>query len=361
MEVDLMLLEPFRPRLYTIIRRDDPFVDSNGKKFWRTGMTRALLQTMIRSLTIGVLTIGKGVAVAEALSMLDYENITIGHRLKPPPPGVAFPKRLEPAQQMLANTCEQVASCIAMWPRLETCLDSSLHGAVCINSVTATRAWIRFCKKPTTRGGSGAISDSAFYAAMARKAPRWFWSTLSAIGVVHSQLVRDGVLDSKARDREAYAALESAVEANGLGPFFSGSYDICQSSTVANVIANAPIRKEVHRGDKFAADMRNVINEGSMHKDKAALSFASAVFCLCEMIVNMSPSVATLFNGSCADDSGRTHERGLLQKALKQRGINIIKWADDEKGPSKPLAFPPGWFQEGSSSGPAVLLEFPTR
>ena len=168
---------------------------------------------------------------------------------------------------------------------------------------------------------------------------------------------RDGVLDAKARDREAYTALENAVEANGIGPFFAGSYDISKSNTAPN----ASIRKEVHRGDKFAAEMRNVINEGSMHKDKASLSFASAVFCLCEMIINTSPSAASLFNSSCADDSGRTHERSLLQKSLKQRGISIIKWADDDKCPSKPLVFPPGWYHEHSSSGPAVLLEFPTR
>ena len=358
-EVDTLLLKPFKSRLYKMILHDEPFVDSSGKRFWRTGMTRALLQTMIRSLTIGLLTVGKGVTVGEALSMFDYENIVVGNKLKPAPLGVAFPKRLEPAQQTLTNTCEQIASCIAMWPRLETCLDSSLFGAVCLNSVTATRAWVRFCKKPVIRTAGNTGSDSAFFAAMARKTPRWLWSTLMAIGVVHAHLVRDNHLDAKARDMQAYAALEQAVESNGLGPFLAGSYDVSKSA----VLSNAPIRKEARRGDKFAAEMRNVINDGAMHKDKAALSFATAVFCLCEMITTMTPNLTTLFGGSCADDNGRTHERALLQKSFKQRGINVIRWSDDEKEPSKPLVFPPSWFQENGccGSGASVLLEFPMR
>ena len=55
--------------------------------------------------------------------------------------------------------------------------------------------------------------------------------------------------------------------------------------------------------------------------------------------------------------------RSQLEKSLKQRGIKVVRWSDDEKNPSRPLVFPPHW-ANGPSSGSvhcAVLLDFSDR
>ena len=357
-EVDLELLRPFNTRLYCVIRKDPPCTDSAGKCFWRTGMTRGLLLTLIRSLTVGMLTLSKNVAVGDALAMMDYENINLGGRIKPPTLGLAHPKRTETAQQTLQKTCEQVASVIVSWPRLEMCLDSSLIGAPCANSVTSTRAWIKFCHKPQPRSSAFWSEGSSFNASVARKFPKWAYSTLTAIGMLHSRLVRDNVLERDARGKEAYNTLEAAVESNMFGPFLATACDVSKSS------GSASCRKEIARGEKFANEMRNIVIEGPLAKDKAAASFATAVFCLSEVIINVSPNLFNLFNGQCADENGKTLERTALKKALQQRGVAVVRWADDDKTPpGKPLLFPASWSQgvATNSPGPAMLIEFQSK
>tara|TARA_B100000575_G_scaffold288045_1_gene287405 strand:+ start:3857 stop:4453 length:597 start_codon:yes stop_codon:yes gene_type:complete len=197
----------------------------------------------------------------------------------------------------------------------------------------------------------------SFMSHIARKWPSWLYLTLTAIGVLHARLVKDEVVCREARDGEAYKALESAVEANALGTFFPVAYDISKSHTSQS----ASIRKDVSRGERFANEMRQIITEGSLCKDKSALSYANAVFCLSELILNISPSPASLFGGACADENGKTSERNLLKKALQQRGISLIRWADDEKGPSRPLLFPSGWVDARTPSSCTMLLEFQTK
>ena len=326
-------------------------------------MTRPLLQTLLRSLTTGALVLNKNTSLADALAMFDHENIVLGNRIKPPPSGIAFQKRVETTLQSLVTACEHIASCISMWPRLETCLDAVLQGSSCNKSVTATRAWIQFLNKPPFSksigpGLSKGHVDENTRHYYARSRPKWLTSTLCGIGVLHSRLVKEELVAVGARDREAYEALENAVECNGLGHFFAGLYDISRSSTPKN----ARTRKDLLIGEQFANEMYSVILEGPMGKNREALSFASAVFSLAQLMVNIAPSPAMLFCGACASEDGKTPERSQLKKSLHQRGISIVRWCDDKSmlKSTRPLMFPPGWI-DATNACPTtclVLLEF---
>ena len=72
-EVSVDLVESFGCRLASLVRHTPPCALSNGKLFWRAGMTRSMLITLVRSLTLGELVISKGVTVGEALATLEYE------------------------------------------------------------------------------------------------------------------------------------------------------------------------------------------------------------------------------------------------------------------------------------------------
>ena len=346
-EIDLDVFRPFGPRLYHIICKDPPDGEQNGKKFWRTGMTRAMVITLQNSLTANQLVIAKGVTVAEAMAIMDRENLNVGGRLRPPPAGAAFPKRSETTHETLQTTCEQIAQCLAQWPRLECCLDAALRGPQPKNSVSATRAWITFAKKPMARPLSSAFGADYMHS-LARKMPRWLLSTLVSIGIVHYNMCRDGSVDFKARDRDSYTALYSAVESNGLGNFMPSVYDCSKS----NPTTNANLRKDVLRGEKFATEIKNAVLEGSMCKDRPLLQYATAVFSLAEFMLDNSPSPASLFRSTCTDDHGKSLERTLLKKALQQRGISIVRWAEEDNPSRKPLMWPPGWLV---LDGPTVL------
>eukprot|EP00966_Prymnesium_polylepis_P172961 4000392-Prymnesium_polylepis.1 len=63
-------------------------------------MTRAMLLTFVRSVTVGELVVAEGVTVGEALSVFNYEGVRIGHAseasiIEPPRFGVAYTKRSE--------------------------------------------------------------------------------------------------------------------------------------------------------------------------------------------------------------------------------------------------------------------------
>ena len=55
-----------------------------------------------------------------------------------------------------------------------------------------------------------------------------------------------------------------------------------------------------------------------------------------------------------------TQSDGLIQRALKVRGVNIIKWSNERDPYTRPLVFPPNWRDSTHAScyGPAVLLDF---
>ena len=338
-------------------------------------MTRAMLTTFMRSLEHGELSLGKNVAVSEAITTLEYENVPVGIPAKylaeqrivgDVPVGAVFQKRAERVHMAVVRTAEQVAHAVCRWPRLEASLDATLSGFPVAATCTATRAWVRFCKKPQIVVDKG---DSCL--ALARKWPRWMESTLQVFGIMHARLVADKTVTAVARDKESYEALETKVEGDLLGSFVCAPFDWPRFAQQRST------RKEQVLGEKFANEMRDIVLDSNTRPEggpSAAvarreeenpdkLAYARGCFSLAETLLLDSPSPATMFSGQCSDDQGKSPERAQLEKSLKQRGIKVIRWSEDDKGPSRPLIFPPNW-AEGPSSGSvhcAVLLDFSDR
>ena len=372
-EVDMGLLEQFDCKLFANITNDRPYKDINtGKPYWRSYMTRAMLTTFLRSLRHGELSLSKGVSITEAFTTFEYENVPIGipdgrradmALVSMPPAGSVFQKRSERVNEIVVRTSERIAHSIARWPRLEACLDAALSGFPVQCTCTATRAWVRFCRKPMMFIDKGDPSI-----AIARKWPPWAQHTLTAFGIIHLKLVKDKVVTDKARDEAAFKALETAVQGDPLGWYMMNPYDWPRHAMERST------RKEQAVGETFGNMIRQCVLDAttpmSGPRDGAVaqrdppsedLTYARACISMAEQLLYESSSPATMFAGHCTDEHGKSPERTQLQKSLQQRGIKVIRWADDDKsGPSKPLLFPSNW-AEGHSSGSVhstMLLDF---
>ena len=364
-EVDTRLLAPFNCRLYAVIKHSRPHLDQNGRPFWRTNMTRAMLQTFVRSLEHGTLSMSKNVSVTEAMTTFEYENVQIGvpsermaeiSMLRNPPTGVAFAKREERVSEKVLRTSELVAHAIARWPRLEASLDAALSGLPVTCTCTATRAWIRFTRKPQIFMDKGDASSS-----LARNWPNWIETMLHCFGKLHAKLVRDRVVGDKDRDAEAFGALHSAVQGDQLNFLMTCTFDWPRYAQDKHA------RREQLKGEVFANEMREAILSAPLAKGPEPTEserYARACISLAESIVYDAPNLASMYSGNCCDENGKSPERVQLQRSLSQRGIKVVRWTDDEKsGPPRPLIFPPAW-AEGPYSGSmhcAVLLEFTGR
>lgn len=363
-EVDTSLLRPFNCRLYTLIKTDRPHIDSSGREYWKVNMTRAMLQTFIRSLEHGELSLGKTVSVTEALTTFEFENVPIGipashagnieaaRMVQTIRPGAVFEKRAERLMQIIHQASEQCAHAVATWPRLESCLDAALEGVPIATTCTATRVWVNFCKKPLSE-------RDRFNSAMsnAQKWPHWLKLVLISYGMIHSKLVRDKVVSEAARDEKAFTALFTAVQGDMLGWLAH----VRQDST--KLYTDKQTRKDLQAAEVFASEMKNAIieNDTKTIESRQGLDYARGCFSMADTQLQESPNASTIFSGSCSDDSGKSPERTQLAKSLAQRGVKVVRWAAmDYSMPKNPLMFPPAW-KESGTSGCCVLLDFSDR
>jgi len=362
-EVDTALLEPFNCRLYGVIKHDPPHVDALGRKFWKVNMSRAMLQTLIRSLEHGELSLGKTVSVQEAITTFEYENIPVGvpatyvgtlqaaRHVQSARPGAVFEKRAERLAQIIHQTTESCAHAIATWPRLESCLDAALAGVPICTTCTATRIWVNFCRKPLSS------SDRAMSTVnCANRWANWLKTTLISYGMTHARLVRDQLVTEGGRDEKSFTALFTAVQGDMLGWLANARHDFTKLAT------DKTTRRELLAAEAFAIEMRNAVveNDTTTNESRQRLDYARGCFSMADTQLQDSPNISTIFSGSCSDDVGKSPERAQLAKALGQRGIKVVKWSQDHALPKHPLMFPPVW-RESGASGSCVLLDFSDR
>lgn len=362
-EVNTGLLRPFNCRLYKMIKHDRPYTSDQGKNFWKVNMTRSMLQTFIRSLEHGELSLGKNVSVNEALTTFEFENVNVGVSasqmgmagsskwVQPARPGAVFEKRSERLNQIIHQTSEQCAHAISIWPRLESCLDAAIEGVPVNTTCTATRIWVNLCRKPLSSTDKNVATMH-----LANKWPLWLKTTLVSYGLLHAKLVRDKVVTNTARDENAFNALFTAVQGDILGWLSSTRYDYTKISIDKN------LRKEISTAESFACEMKAAIleNDTKNTESKQRLDYARGCFSMAETQLQESPNPSTIFSGVCSDDSGKSPERAQFAKSLGQRGIKVVKWALDYSLPKHPLMFPPAW-KESGVSGCCVLLDFSDR
>ena len=239
-------------------------------------------------------------------------------------------------------------------------MDAALSGAPVPYTCTSKRIWVNFCKKPILPYDK---SDCILH--IVRKWPTWCLRMLTAVGVVHERLCAKKLIEPKGRDVESFSALQSAVMGDPLSFFFATQYDwptfaqtrsIRQGQTKAEAFANA-LRNTILDSVPSSRDHATNVLVAQRDLDSEEVRYARSCVSMVDALVHEAPNPATMFAGACGDEHGKTPERAQLARSLQQRGIKLVRWSDDDKGPSKPLKFPPVWREGGGSAG-AMLLEF---
>ena len=363
-EVDLSLLDASGCRLGLLIRNSDPLVHASGRLFYRAGstMTRAMLITMVKSMALGHLVLSKGVTIGEALSVFEYEGLNVSgaapSKITVPKSGLAFAKRDEPVLDCLQSLCEQIADAILQWPRLESILNahiptdtwnranrSALGDPYSITS-TATRVWIRFADKPKCDAFD---NDRDTPLSLATKSPIWLMEGLISLGIVHARLSQENKEFGLMRDQASFNKLYEQINSDTLGTFYQVKLDSCKMA------CDAKTKKEIIKGEKFYNEIRNTV----LAADAETRPYARAAVQLVYAYRKEAPNCCRIFSGACADDTGCTLERTTLKKALKARGVTVVKWMETRDQAIRPLVFPPSWRDNNSACyGPSVLLSF---
>jgi hypothetical protein len=357
LEVELALIQGVECRLYLTIKNTPPATTPSGKSFWRSGMTKALLITLVRSLTVGELVLAKGATLGEALTMFEYEGVHVGRTrnavpcIDRPRAGIAFRKSND-AQERLQSLCEAMADSIMSWPRLE----SELYDMVSSNSpaVSMTRAWIRFPERP--KSGNEGSSQT-----LVRRNPQWFEVGLLYLGAVHARMVADKPELSSKRDEAAFNALCAEVESENANSMYRSHFAPVQMDAIKTK-CDAKMRKLINKAEKFCNEIKGTIIEQAVTPEgnaTLALQYARAVTTFIETTFNSTPHLSSIFSGVFADEGGSTPERTALKKALKTRGVSVIRWCDERDPSLRCLVFPPTFAHQSTShTGPAVLLGF---
>jgi len=363
-EVNVSLIDSIGCRLASLIKHTAPSVAPSGKIFWRSDMTRAMLLTFVRSVTVGELVVAEGVTVGEALSVFNYEGVRIGHAseasiIEPPRFGVAYTKRSELVAETLVRLCENVADAIVLWPRLEMILDSAMGfptkaKKMYHTNITATsnRIWVRFADRPMAV--DTALSDADFVVALVHKNPKWFSETMISIGIVHYCMSVHDSTFGKNRDESSLRKLCAEINRDKLGLFFGTNTDACKFH------CESKLRKMISKGEKFANEISNTIIQSAQDSIITVHHwYARSVVTFARNVMYDSPVCGRVFSSLCADDDGSTTERIVLKRALKTRGVNVVRWVDQREANVYPLVFPFHW-RAGTSSwcGPSVLLSF---
>jgi hypothetical protein len=362
-EVKLSLLKQADCRLSKMITHQAPST-RRGVPFWRSSMTKAMLTTFVRSLLAGELVLTKGVTVGEALATFEYEGVMLQssrHPMTRPRPGIAFSKADGRVSDLVSSLCAQVADALLQWPRLETVLDSVIGRndeevnysklALANISATPTRVWVRFAGRPKTPEANGAD----FALALAQKPPRWLAEGVGALGVVHHIIAQTDAAFKTQRDEAAFKRLHRAVDGGPLGPFYGVLHDFVRSC------AAPESRHLLKKGERFFSECRaSLLNAAPDAGPSLAVQYSRAVFTLVEnSLWPPFPDCSRVFGSACADEGGQTPERGELKRALKARGIQVVRWSDERDPNVRPLVFPPSWREGGATCyGPAVLLDF---
>lgn len=379
--VDRMLLEEYDCRSAKMIKTDPPHYYTNEMPTWNINLTRSMLVALIKCMATREFVIPKDVTYEEAVRMLEFEGIGCpGNAIAEPKvrtgllhassAGFGFYRADEATAERVAHVATMVANAFVEWPRPRIMLTDTAHGRDTGKASSSTRFWVRFAPRPRMEKYGG---DEVF--ALARKRPTWLTTMLGAIGFVHCELVRRGDLDKTARDEASFTALANHIcELDTTRYFISVKRDMNRQHREMN-------RDVIRHADKWTAwvlgrvtdhgSANDMVDQGPVARPHRrgggdeSTRYARAAVALAEREFSHTPNCYRLFSGEFSDDEKKvsTPERKTLEKALKQRGVKIVRWRDDaptndgSTTGGAPLVFPPSFFSHLSCDGPCCLVE----
>ena len=377
------------PATWLRIQRDPPDATVEGYRAWHLQhMSRAMLVAFVQSLTTSQFILPEGVSYHEALTVLEYEGISVPHndlprtepKLPSLPTGLGFrTDELKRSHVALQAITDSIAHALLQWPRLAEGMRLAGQGLDQREgnlefTCTCSRAWLALGVKPPVEDVCGPGFDCTMIKDLAKKRVGWFNATLQAIGMKHWELGerREAPLDLQARTEPAFCALAQAIDQDPTHQFL-----VCKRDMPRAVRAEHP---EMSRhSDRFCWGVLNTVAAyEEQHGADGQLVMSDDVqyaFACCSLacrLVKDAPAIHRVFAGSCMLDvepgtpqrdrtrwggvnGYTTKERRMLEDTLNTHGIRILKW--EEGTPPKaalPLVFPPSYVS--SVRRPAVFL-----
>jgi hypothetical protein len=307
-----------------------------------SGMSKAMLLSFMRSLLHGQLSLGKGVSYMEAMSTFEYEGVSFhgfnglgGGNVPTLCAGGSTAHHAAAMADELSTLCEQLATHLTRWPRLCKTCRTSIFGKTGVTA-TPTRVWVRLLTRPNfrIRGDGGHLSS------LISKWPSWMVESLCFVGCIYDRLVCDGQIEANSCCDHTMRLMMDQQD------------DYLGFSVHDGALTTVQVKRNRTRLDHFVRDVRAVLLEPDAYPPKA-LDFAKACLQMSLEELDGTPSLGHVF--AALGDKGA--ERSLLGKALKARGVTLVKWADaEEEARITPLAFPPMW-ASAHETGPCLLLD----
>ena len=382
MRVDRHVLDEFDCRSAKMCRCDPPHRYYQDMPVWDVNIGRSMLHALVKSLIHHEFILPKDGSYQEAVCVFREEGIGVpGNDVQEPSlaPGLLHPssapfgmyKAEESHAEYVSRVCTMVANAIVEWPRPRIMLTETLQGKDTANSCSSSRFWVRFASCPRMEKYGG---DELY--ALAKKRPGWLQTMLGAIGYVHCELVKRGLVDARTRDEPSFSKLADHLKEKDTTRYFvSVKRDMPRHHRDLN-------REVIRHADRWAAwVLTTVADHGSAHEmvmlspnDERKVrrggggettQYARAAIALAEREMKQTPNCYKMFNGECSDDDkkGVTPERKVLEKALNARGAKVVRWRDDVsqvKDDGKemaPLVFPPSFYSHLMGDGPCALIE----
>ena len=154
------------PATWLRIQRDPPDATVEGYRAWHLQhMSRAMLVAFVQSLTTSQFILPEGVGYHEALTVLEYEGISVPYndlprtepKLPPLPTGLGFrPDEMKRSHDALQAIMDSVAHALLQWPRLAEGMRMAGHGrapegvGAAEFTCTSSRAWLASCVHAAT-------------------------------------------------------------------------------------------------------------------------------------------------------------------------------------------------------------------
>ena len=296
---------------------------------------------------------------------------------------------------------EALANGLLKWKRLWHVLYLASKGRIdrSAGSVLCNRAYLCFADVPVEICSVECSAD-----ALVKRAPRWLFFALLAIGFRRAELEDQAKLVPNSFNEDAKTVLLRNVREDPLGPLMVLQYDdlhwppdqvflferakdfvnkmrcwMNHARAQAGVVSatlkgfeftrtSSPSASRFRRLKRFEL-FTNLRKQAMPEKTRSAsaadrarrVAYAEGVILFAFKWTSSISRYARLFSGACAVE-GASLERVAFEKALLRRRMRLLRWVDEAEPGIVPLVFPTH-FRENKQAceavtGPRALIEF---
>lgn len=369
--VDVKLLDYYEARSATMIRNEKPLYNhEDGTPVYAFWGTKAVLLSLLQSLTTATMTIVDGVSVKEMLTVFEYEMVSVGtNRLATIGATRGLLPDGEKVVDALERICSSVACAIRQWPGLAYSLESSLLNVANETAVSAspTRAWISFPPPlpPSVLAPSVEELDGLdFVYELARRQAchdtKFLLFSVVAIARIFVKMTNNA--SKTLWTMAVFERLEQCVDHDPAGYFISALYHYGSAVDNALSIMNEELKVVATLANSWFRCIARAGPKSDTVEFEESVVFCRSVVQLVLDVTRGMPNLHKIFGTQTLDAHGNGPERSALATALKKYGIKIVRWSNCQTT-AQALTFPPFLSRPvgvAAAATPCVLLDFCT-